>query len=65
MNDVCPHSPEHRHCWHKDPKPDYSRPQPYRSYCCWCGKETFEGHLDKIPDHGPCSDVTCREKLSS
>lgn len=65
MSDACPHSPEHRHCWHKDPKPDYSRPQPYRSYCCWCGKETFEGPLDKIPDHGPCADASCREKLNS
>lgn len=64
MNDDCPHSPVHKHCWHNDPKPDYSRSQPYRRYCCWCGKETFESPLKQLPDHGPCSDATCREKLA-
>ncbi len=63
MDDECPHSPVRKHCWHNDPKPDYSRAQPYRRYCCWCGKETFEGPLKDLPDHGPCADATCREKL--
>lgn len=62
MDDDCAHAPSGRHCWHNDPKPDYSRPKPYRRYCCWCGKEAFEGPLDKAPDHGPCTDAACREK---
>ncbi|WP_449243121.1 hypothetical protein [Desulfovibrio sp.] len=65
MDDHCPDAPTGRHCWHKDPKPDYSRAKPYRRYCCWCGQEVFEGPLDQAPDHGPCTDATCREKSIS
>lgn len=60
--DRCPESPDHRHCWHKDPKPDYSRPAPYRVYCCWCGNQYFEKGFsgEKPPAHGRCRDGNCR-----